>query len=85
MPLPGTYSGRTLSNELTLSDGETQLWGNAQSTTDHAIILLSKRLEKSSESSDKHAKSLTFATWVLAGATIVLAIATILLLFKAGA
>ncbi len=85
MPRPSTYSGRTLSTELTLSDGERELWGNVQSTTDHAIILLSKRLEKSAESSDRHAKSLTFATWVLAGATIVLAIATVLLLFKAGA
>jgi hypothetical protein len=85
MPLPSTYSGKALSNDLTLSDGESELWENAQSTTDHAIILLSKRLEKSSESSEKHAKSLTFATWVLAVATIVLAIATLLLLFKSGA
>jgi hypothetical protein len=62
MPLPSTYSGTTLSNELALSDGEKELWGSAQSTTDHAIILLSKRIEKASVSSDKHAKAMNWLT-----------------------
>jgi hypothetical protein len=63
MPLPSTYSGTTLKDELALSQGEQELWGNAQSTTDHAIILLSKCLEKSSESNDRHAKAMNWLTF----------------------
>lgn len=64
MPLPSTYSGTNLQNELNLSEGEKQLWGNAQSTTVHAVILLSKNLQKYSDSNDKYANAMK---WLTAG------------------
>lgn len=62
MPFPGTYDGQALRNELNLSEGEKQLWDNAQSTTDHSILLLSKNLKKLSDSSDKYAKAMNLLT-----------------------
>lgn len=64
MPLPSTYSGKTLQNELNLSEGEKKLWGNAQSTTVHSVILLSKNIQKFSESNDKYANAMK---WLTAG------------------
>jgi hypothetical protein len=62
MSLPGTYSGQILSTELDLSEGEKELWDNAQSTTDHSIILFSKTIKKLSDSNNKNAKAMTIFT-----------------------
>ncbi len=64
MPLPGTYSGQQLENELELSNGERELWGNAQSTTVHAVILLSKNIQRFSKSNDQYANAMK---WLTAG------------------
>jgi hypothetical protein len=77
MPLPSTYDGQSLRKELNLSEGEGQLWDNAQSTTDHSILLLSKNIKKLSDSSDKYAKAMKLLT---AGILIV-AILQILITF----
>jgi len=68
MPLPSTYDGKNLQDELNLSEGEKQLWSNAQSTTDHAILLLSKNIQKLSNSNDKYARAMK---WLTAGILLV--------------
>lgn len=48
----------------------------------NAIQAHADALVKASEASDRNARSLTFATWVLAAATLALVIATLVLVFK---
>jgi len=73
---------------LQLAAQQKDIWAEAVSTF-YSSKLLEAALEKHSkalitaaEASDRYAKGLTKATWVLAGATIVLALGTIVLLFK---
>ena len=47
-----------------------------------ALAKHSEALVLSAEASDRHAKSLSHATWVLAAATIVLVVVTLMLFFK---
>jgi len=79
MPLPSTYDGKILQDELNLSQGEKMLWSNVQSTTDHSIILLCKNIQKLSNSNDKHAFALNILT---AGILIVTILQILILLFK---
>lgn len=50
-------------------------------TIERAIDNLTAAIDRASDASEKHAKSLTTATWVLGVATVVLAIATIVNIF----
>lgn len=79
MPLPSTYNGQALRNELNLSEGEKQLWDNAQSTTEHSILLLSKNVKRLSDSSDKYAIAMN---WLTAGILVVAILQILILLFK---
>jgi hypothetical protein len=62
MPLPKTYEEGTLQDELRLSEGEKRLWSSAQSTTDHAIILLGNRIQQLSDSNNKYALAMNWLT-----------------------
>jgi len=67
MPLPRTYDGKTRQDELILLK-ERNSWSYAQSTSDHAILLLSKNIQKLSDSNDKYAKAMN---WLTAGILLV--------------
>ena len=83
-PIPVTESEDTF---LKMATQQQETWASTTVTfyssklLEAALAKHSEALVRSAEASDKHAASLTWATWILALATIFLVLATAALIF----
>lgn len=83
-----SYSSEEKSFIDTLANQQRDQWGSAASTLystkllERALIKHAAALIKAADASDRYASRLVTATWALVAVTVVLALATIALIFR---